>query len=484
VKGLKILIIDDEPLMRLSMADALAGVGCEVAAASTGTEGIHILEKRQFDVVITDLRLPGADGLAVLKACKERNPNTEVILITAHGSVDTAMGAMKLGAYDYITKPFQMDELLLIVERVGKTFGLRRDNVDLEEASEGRLSFGGLIGRNPRMRAVLDQIRQIAVGNSPVLIAGETGTGKELVANAVHLNSPRKDYAFVKVSCATLSEEQLESELFGHEKGAVPGAVRQRRGRFELANKGTLFLDEIGMISPGLQAKILRVLQERRAERIGGTEVLDVDVRMVCSTRKDLDMEAMAGRFNKDLFDRLSKAQITVPPLRERPDDTLLIAASLVQTCSAKLRKNVKEFSHAARELLLRYSFPGNVHELEQVVDRAVARCQEGDALQPWDLCGNQSCPYLGGPPQENCGFCREDLTGGSSPSPTTPRTSLAEARDQFERDYIMATLDRAGGNTAVTGRMLGLSEKALKETCARHHIPLHSTKETEAEEA
>jgi two-component system response regulator AtoC len=484
VKGLKLLIIDDEPLMRLSMVDALAGVGCEVAAASTGTEGIHILEKRQFDVVITDLRLPGADGLAVLKACKERNPNTEVILITAHGSVDTAMGAMKFGAYDYITKPFQMDELLLIVERVGKMFGLRRDTVESEEASEGRFSFGGLIGRNTRMRALFDQVRQIAAGNSPVLIVGETGTGKELVANAIHLNSARKDSAFVKVSCATLSEEQLESELFGHEKGALPGAVRQRRGRFELANKGTLFLDEIEGISPDLQAKILRVLQERRVKRIGATDAVDVDIRMVCSTRTDLEAQAAAGRFNKDLFDRLSDGPITVPPLRERPDDTVLIAESLVPAYSTKLRKNVKGFSQTARELLLRYSFPGNVRELEHVVERAVARGQEGEALQPWDLCGNQSCPYLGGPPQENCGFCREGLTAGSSPSPTIPLASLAEARDQFERDYIMATLDRAGGDTAVTGRMLGLSEQALKEKCERHRIPLHSTNEVEAEEA
>ena len=345
MKGLKTLIIDDEPLMRLSMVDALGGIGCEVAAASTGTEGIRIIEKRQFDVVITDLRLPGADGLAVLKACKERNANTEVILITAHGSVDTAMGAMKLGAYDYITKPFQMDELLAIVERVGKMFGLRGDTAESETAREEGVTFAGMMGCSARMREVLEQIKRIAAGNSPVLIGGEIGTGKELVANAVHLNSARKDYALVKVSCGASPEDRLEPELFGHEKGAFPQAGRQRRGRLELANKGTLFLDEIDQVPLGLQGKLLRLLEERRFERIGGTDAIEVDVRLVCTTRKDLEKEATAGRFNKEFFGRLKEAHIIVPALRERPEDILPIADSLMQPCSAKLHKNQKGFS-------------------------------------------------------------------------------------------------------------------------------------------
>jgi len=482
VKELKILIIDDEPLMRLSMVDALGGIGCEVTAASTGTEGIRIIEKRQFDVVITDLRLPGADGLAVLKACKERNANTEVILITAHGSVDTAMGAMKLGAYDYITKPFQMDELLVIVERVGKMFGLRGDNVESDISREEGVTFAGMIGRNARMRELLEQIRRIAVGHSPVLIVGETGTGKELVANAVHLNSARKDYALVKMSCSASPEDRSESALFGHEKGAFPGATRQRRGRLELANKGTLFLDEIDQAPPGLQVKLLRVLEERRFERIGGTDAIEVDVRLVCTTRKDLETEVTAGRFDKHFFEVLNKTKIIVPALRERPDDILPIADSLMQSCSFKLHKNLKGFSQMARDLLVRYSFPGNVRELEQVLERAVARGQDGEPLQPWDLCGRQLCPYLGGSPQANCGFCREGLTAGSSLRSATPLTSLAEAREQFERDYIVAALNRAEGSVAVAGRTLGLSLMALKERCAHYHIPLQAATEAEPE--
>jgi two-component system, NtrC family, response regulator AtoC len=482
VKGLKVLIIDDEPLMRLSMVDALGGIGCQVAAASTGTEGIRIIEKRQFDVVITDLRLPGADGLAVLKACKERNTNTEVILITAHGSVDTAMGAMKLGAYDYITKPFQMDELLAIVERVGKMFGLRGDNVESETSREAGLTFAGMIGRDERMRAVLEQIKRTAAEESPVLISGEIGTGKELVANAVHLNSARKDCALVKVSCGLSPDARLESELFGHEKGAVPGAARLRRGRLELANKGTLVLDEIDQIPLGLQAKLLHVLEKRRCERIGGTDAVEVDVRLVCTTRKDLEREVTGGRFNKDFFDRLKQAHIIVPALRERADDIVPIADSLMQSSSSKVHKGLKGFSQTARDLLVRYSFPGNVRELEQMVERAVARGQEGEAVQPWDLCGSQLCPYLGGSPQENCGFCREGLTAGSISCPAMPLTSLAEAREQFERDYIMAALDKAEGSVGAAGRTLGLSVKALKEKCAHYQIPLQSAKEAEAE--
>lgn len=483
MKGLKLLIIDDEPLMRLSMVDALTRVGCDVAAASTGTEGIHVLEKRQFDVVITDLRLPGADGLAVLKACKERNPNTEVILITAHGSVDTAVGAIKLGAYDYITKPFQMDELLLIVERVGKMFGLRRDNVESEEAREDRFSFGGLIGRSNRMRAVLERVKLIAAADSAVLITGESGTGKELMANAIHLNSARKDHALVKLSCAGAQEDRLKVALFGHEKGAFPGAMRQRRGRFELANKGTLFLDEIADVSAFVQAGLLRVLQQGRFQRVGGSDTVEIDVRVICATGKGLEDEVTHGRFSKDLFDRLNEARIVVPPLRERPEDMLLIAESVQQACSAKLRKNLKGFSQTARELLLRYSFAGNVRELECVVERAVARGQEDKPLEPWHLCGHQSCPYLGGPPQESCEFCREGLTAGLRHASRAPLTSLAAAREQFEREYIIAALGKAEGSRSAAAGILGLSEKTLNEACAHHRIPLDSTRDSVAAE-
>jgi len=471
VKGFRVLIVDDEPLMRLSMVDALEGIGCEVTAAATGTEGLHVLATRPFDLVITDLRLPGADGLTILKASKERSPTTEVIVITAHGSVDTAVGAMKLGAYDYVTKPFQMDELLLVVERAGKILGLRRENLDLKETLEERFSFGGILGRNNYMRALLEKIKLVAATDSTVLIIGESGTGKELVANALHQNSPRRDQPLIKVSCAALPETLLEAELFGHEKGAFTGALRQRRGRFELAHRGTLFLDEIGEISPVVQVKLLRVLQERQFERVGGNETIESDVRVVCATQKDLRKEVAQGRFREDLYYRLNVVQIIVPPLRDRREDALLIAEHVLQTRSTKLCKNLKGFAQPSRELLLKYSFPGNVRELENMVERAVALGREGESVQPWDLCGFQSCPYLGGAPQESCGFCSEGLAVGTKRPAEGTTSTLAAAREQFERDFILDALKKVDGSRTNAAHLLGLSRKALWEKCKRYGI-------------
>jgi two-component system response regulator HydG len=470
MKGLRILIVDDEPLMRLSMVDALEAVGYDVQAAASGTEGIEAIRLRDFDLVITDLRLPGADGLSVLKATKEKAPQTDVVMITAHGSVETAVGAMKLGAFDYITKPFQMDELLLIVERAGKVVALRRENQDLKETLEDKFSFGGILGTNSQMRAVLDKIKLVAATDSTVLILGESGTGKELVANAIHQNSPRSHYPLIKVSCAALPETLLEAELFGHEKGAFTGALRQRRGRFELAHKGTLFLDEIGEISPVVQVKLLRVLQERKFERVGGNDTIDVDVRLVCATQKDLRKEVAQGRFREDLFYRLNVVQVVVPPLRQRQEDIMIIADHVLQTCSTKMNKKLKGFSSQARELLLRYSFPGNVRELENMVERAVALGREREGIQPSDLCGFQSCPFTGGLPQDSCGFCSEGLTGQKREEP--PLTSLAAAREQFERQYIVSVLERVEGSRTTASKILGLSRKALWEKCKRYRIP------------
>ena len=326
MKGLKVFIVDDEPLMRLSMRDALEGLGCEVTAAATGTEGLAILSTRQFDIVITDLRLPGADGLAILKESKERCPTTEVILITAHGSVDTAVGAITLGAYDYITKPFQMDELLLIVERVGKIIALRRESLESKGGQEDQFSFGGIHSGNQHVQALLENVKLQAATNSPISIFGEPGTGKELVAHAIHLNSARRDQALVKVCCANLPENLMELELFGHEKGAIPGAIRQRRGRLEMAQRGTLYLDDIDALSLALQARLLRFLKEKRLLRVGGGDAIDIDVRLICSSRCSLAEGVMEGRFLKDLFEWFRPVTIRMPPLRERREDVLMIA--------------------------------------------------------------------------------------------------------------------------------------------------------------
>nr|MBI3612173.1 sigma-54-dependent Fis family transcriptional regulator [Nitrospirota bacterium] len=465
-----VLIIDDEPLMRLSMLDALKAVGYDVRAAATGQEGQAILSSDTFDIVITDLRLPGSDGLSLLQVCKQRSPRSEVILITAHGSVETAVEAMKLGAYDYVTKPFGMDELLLIVDRVAKVLALRQENLQLREELEGRFSFEGILGKNDRMREVLEKVQLVSATDSTVLIVGESGTGKELVANALHRSSPRRDHALIKVSCAALPETLLEAELFGHEKGAFTGALKQRRGRFELAHKGTLFLDEIGEISPVVQVKLLRVLQERQFERVGGSDTVEVDVRLVCATQKDLKKEVQQGRFREDLYYRLNVVPVILPPLRERREDVLLIGEHMLHARAAKTSKPLKGFSQRAQELLLRYSFPGNVRELENMIERAVALGRPEEDVQPWDLCGFSACPYLGGTQQETCGFCSEGLTGKRATSAALD--SLASAREAFEKDYILTVLERVGGSRTEASRLLGLSRKALWEKCKRYGIP------------
>jgi two-component system response regulator HydG len=481
---LVILLVDDEPLMRMSMVDALEAVGYKVHAAASGTEGIEAVRRASFDLVITDLRLPGADGLSVLKAAKDKAPETEVIVITAHGSVETAVGAMKFGAFDYITKPFQMEELLLIVERVGRVVKLRRESREGKQTFEDTFCFGGILSANAQMRAALETVRAASRTDSPILILGERGTGKELLANGIHQHSLRHDYPLIKVSCGFVPQAALESELFGHEKGAFAGAARQRRGRFELANRGTLFLDEIGAVSSGVQKKLLRVLQERKFERIGGTETVTVDVRLVCATQKDLKREVAEGRFLDGLYRGLTAVQMAIPPLRQRREDVMLIADHVLQLAATAMNKKLKGFSAEARELLLRYSFPGNVQELEDMVKRGATLGRERETVQPSDLCGFHSCPFTGGMPQETCGFCQEGLSRkGSSAGDEridAPPASLAAAREDFEKEYIVSVLERVGGGRPAAAKLLGLSRKALEEKCQRYGIPSEKDKAEE----
>ncbi len=463
-----VLIIDDEPLMRLSMLDALKAEGYQVQEVSNGEEGIQKTKTNRYDLVITDLRMPGSDGLQVVRVCKEYSPETEVIVITAHGSVDTAVQAMKLGAHDYVTKPFSMDELLMTVDRATKVQALRQENTALRQELEGKFNFDGMVGKNEQMRQVLEKVKLVATTDATVLIVGESGTGKEVIANAIHRNSPRYGQALIKVSCAALPETLLEAELFGHEKGAFTGALKQRLGRFELAHKGTLFLDEIGEIAPMVQVKLLRVLQEKRFERVGGMETIASDVRLVCATQKNLKEEVEAGRFREDLFYRLNVVQVALPPLRERKEDILILTNHLLQRSTSRIPCAMKGFSSSARDVLLRYSFPGNVRELENAIERAVALAQERDEIQVWDLCGQTVCPFLGGPLQSGCGFCQEGLSNVTN---IQQKGTLAEVRERCEREYILTVLAQEGWSRTATSKSLGLSRKALWEKCKRYGI-------------
>ncbi|MBI5810112.1 MAG: sigma-54-dependent Fis family transcriptional regulator [Deltaproteobacteria bacterium] len=445
-----ILLIDDEPLMRMSISDALKEDGYSVVETGLGREGMGLIRDGAFDIVITDLRLPDASGIDILKSCKRDSPETLVMLITAFGSVDTAVEAMKYGAYDYVTKPFPMDELLLMVKRAVRLKGLEEENLLLKERVGGRYNFSGIISKSDSMGAVIEKVKMVSQADSTVLITGESGTGKELIANAVHCSSPRRDGPFIKISCAALPETLLEAELFGYERGAFTGAVRQKKGRIELADKGTLFLDEIGEMPLALQVKLLRALQEREFDRLGGVETLSVDVRIIAATQKDLRLEAQKGAFREDLYYRLNVVQITLPPLRESSGDTLLLADYFLNYFSGQYKKTLRGFSIAARELLIRYPFPGNVRELENAVERAVVMAR-GAEIEPWDLS--------------------EDISRGINDAFKVMQKirgfeNLSKATKEFERNYIMKALDETKGNKSLAAKVLGVSRKTLWEKC------------------
>jgi DNA-binding NtrC family response regulator len=443
-----IMLIDDEPLMRITVQDALVAEGYRVVTAETGMMGIDLLRNEPVDVVITDLRLPDLDGIQILKEVKLLNPESQVVMITAYGSIDSAVQAMKEGASDYLTKPFAMDELLLIVRRLLRMKQLEEENVSLRKKVEERYGLEGLVGKSPQMLKIYELIETIAQTDTTVLISGESGTGKELAANAIHFQSPRKKGPFVKVNCAALPETLLESELFGHEKGAFTGALRQRKGRFEMAGGGTLFLDEIGDISLGVQVKLLRVLQERQFERVGGNETLSVDVRLICATQKDLREEIRKGTFREDLYYRLNVVPIDLPLLRERREDVLLLTDHFIDKFSKKMGKEITGLAGDAKTLLLKYPFPGNIRELENMLERAIA-LMKGKVIQaedlPDELCGQTSSI------QDVCYRIR-----GSKP--------LASATKLFEKEYIQSVLEKTKGKKGQAADSLGISRKTLWE--------------------
>lgn len=451
----KILIIDDEPLMRISITDALIAEGYDVKEVESGRQGMNFISKDNYNVIITDLKLPEVDGMEILKTALKRSPKSKVIMMTAYGSVDTAVDAMKQGAYDYITKPFSMDELLIIVRRLMELRKLENENLELREKIDGKYAFEGIVGNSDKMQDVLEKVRVVADAVSTILITGESGTGKELIANAIHYNSSRKDNPFIKVSCAALPETLLEAELFGYEKGAFTGALKQKKGRFELAHTGTLFLDEIGEISPAIQVKLLRVLQERQFERLGGTETLNIDVRIICATQRDLKKEVKRGAFREDLYYRLNVVPIHIPPIRERKEDILLLADGFLKKIAAQNAKPTEGISPEARELLVNYPFPGNVRELEHAIERAVI-LGDGKDIKPADM------------PEDICDFYKAGLKDAIKNSCSE---RLTKAIEQFERGYILRAIEETKGNKTVAAERLGISRKTLWEKCKNYGL-------------
>jgi DNA-binding NtrC family response regulator len=435
-----VLIVDDEPGVRASMKVILED-GCDLLEAPDGAAALQIVRTQHVDACLLDILLPGMEGIEVLGRIKRLDASIEVILVTAVRTVRTAVEAMRLGAYDYLTKPFSVEELRSVVERALERRALRREVRFLRDELARHEGFDDLVGGSPAMLGVYDRIRHVAGTPSTVLVTGESGTGKELIARAIHRQGPRRDGPFVAVNCGALAPELMESELFGHERGAFTGAHAKKPGKFELASGGTLFLDEIATLRMDLQPKLLRALQERTVDRVGGTRPLKVDVRFIAASNIDLHQAVRERRFRQDLYYRLNVVPITVPPLRERPEDIGPLARHFLARYASQFGRAVTAISPRALELLQRYPWPGNVRELENIVERSVALATD-TVVQLDDI------PL--------------DLALAPGPTASGEVLSLKEARLEFERQVILRALDRAGGNHTLAARMLGLHRNTL----------------------
>ena len=435
----KILVIDDEKNIREGLQMALEDEGYEVLTAEDGTDGLHKALSEAIDLVITDLRMPGVGGQEILRRVSSETPGVPVIVLTGHGTVETAVEAMRMGAYDFLTKPLDLDRLSLLVKRALQNRELVLQHRELVEQLQSDKIFEHIIGKSAAMEHVFEMIKKVAPSRASVLITGESGVGKELIASAIHNLSPRKNNSYIKVHCAALSESLLESELFGHEKGAYTGAVSQKRGRFELADGGTIFLDEIGEINQSLQIKILRVLQEKQFERVGGEKSITVDTRIITATNRDLEKEVAAGTFRSDLYYRLNVVHIHVPPLRERKEDIPLLIAAFIKEFTEENAKQVTAIEPKARAALYAYDWPGNIRQLRNCLESAVVMSSD-DTIRLSDL------------PEP----VREaEQTSSIRIQIGTP---LAEA----ERHIILETLAAYNGNKSKTADVLGIGRKTL----------------------
>jgi nitrogen regulation protein NR(I) len=466
----QILIADDEANLRRVLAAQLAKDGYEVHTAEDGRAAMDVLAEHHVDVVITDLRMPRVDGMQLLAHVASTQPDVPVIMITAHGTVDTAVEALKLGAFDYVTKPFDRAELRSVVAKAARTRELaERDVATAPSGPPGPGRFR-LIGDAPAMREVYTIVDKVADTPSTVLITGESGTGKELIARALHENSSRRELPFIRVNCAAIPRDLMESELFGYEKGAFTGAVTSKPGRFELAHGGTLFLDEIGEIPVSMQVKLLRALQEHEIERVGGIKTIRVDVRVVAATNRDLTAEIARGAFREDLYYRLNVVHVHLPPLRERKSDIPLLVEHFLRRFNERLRKQVRGVDDAAMEALLGHPWRGNIRELENVVERCTLFC-DGERITLDDLPPELRRPAAATPgdagaarstPVDALAAVADEAASASDPG-LGLKEAVREAAARVERELIQRALLQTGGNVTHTARLLKISRKGLQ---------------------
>ncbi len=439
----RILLVDDDTNTANGLRKILLQDGYDTLCAYTGNDALNLIESERFDIVITDMKLPDISGFSIIEKVKKKDVDIPVVMITAFSSLQTAIDAMKKGADDYLTKPVNIDELELILKKIWEKQLLVLQNRELKQQLHDKYDFSGLIGNTPEMQLVFKAITDIAPTVATVLIYGETGTGKELVANAIHYNSDRRNKSFIALHCASLSEGVLESELFGHEKGAFTGAMSQRRGRFELADGGSLFLDEVGEMNKHVQIKLLRVLETGRFERVGGEKTLESDVRIIAATNKDLEKEIKEGRFREDLYYRLNVINLRLPSLRERREDIGLLMDRFLLKYAAKNKKDIKGFSPQSVKMFSNYDWPGNVRELENAVERAVVMSKE-ELIEPDNLPSNinQSTRKL-----------RKDTF--RIPSGTTMK--------EKEKKIILETLQTTNGSKSKAAKILGISTRKIE---------------------
>jgi len=450
-----LLLVEDEAPLRSAVAERLAGEGYHVVQAESGEQALEALNEFAFDVVVTDLRLPGVDGTRVVEAAIERYPDIIAIVVTGYGTVRDAVEVIKRGATDFVTKPFQFDELQHALRSALEARRLRSENAWLREQLERRYSFDNIIGRSRVMQDLFQTLEAVARTASTILITGETGTGKELVARAIHQASPRRAHRFVALNCSAIPENLLEAELFGHVRGAFTGAVGTRQGRLEQANRGTLFLDEVGTMGMPLQMKLLRVLQEREFERVGDSQTIKVDVRIIAATNADLAKMVADGTFREDLYYRLNVIPVKLPPLRERREDIPLLVQHFVQKFCNELQRPVMTVSQSAMRCLMQYSWPGNVRQLENAIERAVALSGQRSQIEVSDLPAD---------------IQQADVGVEVLPGLALPEEGLDFERfiARIEREVIRRALERTGGNKAAAAQVLNLKRTTLVEKLKR----------------
>jgi len=449
----RILVVDDEKVQLEMLEGFLVKQGYDATSAEEGRKALEKFKHGSFDLVLTDYRMPGMDGIQLLREVRGLQPEAVVVIMTAYGTVGTAVAAMKEGATDYLTKPIDLDELLLLIQRVEREAVLGQENRDLKEQLREKFKVDFIVSASRQMEEALNLVGRVSRSSATILILGESGTGKELIARAIHYSSPRADKPFVKVNCAALPENLLESELFGHEKGAFTGAVARRIGRFELADLGSIFLDEIGDLSPSLQMKLLRVLQEKEFERVGSNQTIRSDVRVIAATNRNLEETIRKGTFREDLYYRLNVVTISLPPLRERKEDIPLLVEHFLEKHNRENKKNVTSLSKEARDLLRHYDYPGNVRELENIVERAVVLCR-GDALTTQDLPLNL---------REGKAEAVLERDRGTQ--------SLPDTLEEIERQLIVKALERNGGVQTKAAEEMGISERVLRYKMKKYSL-------------